>query len=100
MTKQPTSMEGSIPPTGEPAIFIEEDKAFIARVSKAKKVAIDVSRKGQAAAHAALRSRRIRSGQVPADAEEVVSADFAKAQKSRTRGCGSSFRAVTVAAAR
>ncbi|MBX3698027.1 MAG: hypothetical protein KF811_09460 [Dokdonella sp.] len=43
----PVSMEGSIPPTGEPAIFIEEDKAFIARVGKAKKVAIDVTEKGK-----------------------------------------------------
>ena len=43
----PTSMEGSIPPTGEPAIFIEEDKAFIAKVGKARKVAIEVAEKGQ-----------------------------------------------------
>ncbi|MEZ5460246.1 hypothetical protein [Dokdonella sp.] len=43
----PTSMEGSIPPTGEPAIFIEEDKAFIARVGKSKTVDIEVSEKGK-----------------------------------------------------
>lgn len=43
----PTTMEGSIPPTGEPAIFIEEDKAFIARVAKAKTVAIEVNEKGK-----------------------------------------------------
>ncbi|MFZ1391852.1 MAG: hypothetical protein WAS23_09710 [Dokdonella sp.] len=43
----PMSMEGSIPPTGEPAIFIEEDKAFIAKVGKAKKVAIEVAEKGK-----------------------------------------------------
>jgi hypothetical protein len=38
---------GSIPPTGEPAIFIEEDKAFIARLEKARIVAIDVAEKGK-----------------------------------------------------
>lgn len=37
---------GSIPPTGEPAIFIEEDKAFIARLEKAKRVSIDTEQKG------------------------------------------------------
>lgn len=45
----PTSMEGSIPPTGEPAIFIEEDKAFIARVGKSKTVDIEVAEKGKPA---------------------------------------------------
>lgn len=34
--------KATIPPTGEPALFIDEDKAFIARVLKTKKVAIDV----------------------------------------------------------
>jgi hypothetical protein len=38
---------GSIPPTGEPAIFIEEDKAFIADIQKARTVAIDVTEKGK-----------------------------------------------------
>ncbi|MGB0132510.1 hypothetical protein [Dokdonella sp.] len=42
-----TSMEGSIPPTGEPAIFIEEDKAFIAKAGKAKTVDIEVAEKGK-----------------------------------------------------
>ncbi len=41
------SMEGSIPPTGEPAIFIEEDKRFIAEVAKSKKVDIEVHDKGK-----------------------------------------------------
>ena len=44
---KPTTMEGSIPPTGEPAIFIEEDKKFIAQVGKSKKVAIEVMVKGK-----------------------------------------------------
>ena len=34
--------KATIPPTGEPALFIDDDKAFIARVLKTKKVAIDV----------------------------------------------------------
>ena len=42
-----TSMEGSIPPTGEPAIFIEEDKAFIAKAGKSKAVEIEVNEKGK-----------------------------------------------------
>ncbi len=40
------TMEGSIPPTGEPAIFIEEDKRFIAEVEKSRKVDIEVHGKG------------------------------------------------------
>ncbi len=43
----PTSLLASIPPTGEPAIFIEEDKAFIAKLGKARVVAIDVAEKGR-----------------------------------------------------
>jgi len=34
--------KATIPPTGEPALFIDDDKTFIARALKAKKVAIDV----------------------------------------------------------
>lgn len=41
------NMEGSIPPTGEPAIFIEEDKAFIAQAEKSKTVDIEVTEKGK-----------------------------------------------------
>jgi hypothetical protein len=44
----PSPLEGSIPPTGEPAIFIEEDKAFLKRMQAAKRVAIDVNEKGRA----------------------------------------------------
>jgi hypothetical protein len=35
-------MKATIPPTGEPALFIDDDKGFIARILKTKKVAIDV----------------------------------------------------------
>jgi len=35
----------SIPPTGEPAIFIEDDKAFIAKVAKSRTVSIQVQPK-------------------------------------------------------
>jgi len=34
--------KATIPPTGEPALFIDDEEAFIARAQKAKKVAIDV----------------------------------------------------------
>ena len=44
---KPITLDGSIPPTGEPAIFIEEDKKFIAQVEKAKSVAIEVTVKGK-----------------------------------------------------
>lgn len=44
---KPVTLEGSIPPTGEPAIFIEEYKPFVKRMQEAKRVAIDVSEKGQ-----------------------------------------------------
>jgi len=36
-------MKATIPPTGEPALFIDDDKAFIAKIQKAKNVAIDVT---------------------------------------------------------
>ncbi len=39
-------MKATIPPTGEPALFIDDDKAFIARLEKAQKVSIDVTIKG------------------------------------------------------
>ena len=36
-------MKATIPPTGEPALFIDDDKVFIARMEKARTVAIDVT---------------------------------------------------------
>jgi hypothetical protein len=39
-------MKATIPPTGEPALFIDDDKGFIARLEKSQKVAIDVTVKG------------------------------------------------------
>lgn len=41
-------MKGSIPPTGEPAIFIEDDATFIARLEKAKTITFEVTPKGKA----------------------------------------------------
>ncbi|HEX6832255.1 MAG TPA: hypothetical protein VF132_01870 [Rudaea sp.] len=38
-------MKAVIPPTGEPALFIDDDKGFIARMEKAKKVAITATLK-------------------------------------------------------
>jgi len=36
-------MKATIPPTGEPALFIDDDKGFIAKMEKAQKVSIDVN---------------------------------------------------------
>jgi len=38
-------MKATIPPTGEPALFIDDDKGFIARLAKTKTVAIGVTLK-------------------------------------------------------
>jgi hypothetical protein len=42
-------MKATIPPTGEPALFIDDDKGFIAKMQKAKAVAIDATIKGEGA---------------------------------------------------
>jgi hypothetical protein len=42
-------MQATIPPTGEPALFIDDDKGFIARLEKAKTVAVGVNVKGAGA---------------------------------------------------
>lgn len=42
-------MKATIPPTGEPALFIDDDKGFIARLEKAKTVAVGVNVKGAGA---------------------------------------------------
>ena len=39
-------MRATIPPTGEPALFIDDDKGFIAKLEKAQTVAIGVNVKG------------------------------------------------------
>ncbi|MHB8447923.1 MAG: hypothetical protein ACYC9P_08360 [Rudaea sp.] len=39
-------MKATIPPTGEPALFIDDDKGFIAKLEKAKTVAVGVNVKG------------------------------------------------------
>jgi hypothetical protein len=39
-------MKATIPPTGEPALFIDDDKGFIVRLEKAKTIAIGVNVKG------------------------------------------------------
>lgn len=40
-------MKATIPPTGEPALFIDDDKGFIAKMEQAKNVAIDVTLKDE-----------------------------------------------------
>lgn len=42
-------MKATIPPTGEPALFIDIDKGFIAKMLKAKTVSIDAAIKGEGA---------------------------------------------------
>jgi hypothetical protein len=43
----PQRMKATVPPTGEPALFIDDDKAFIARMRKAKTVSIEATIKGE-----------------------------------------------------
>jgi len=45
----PQRMKATIPPTGEPALFIDDDKGLIAKMEKAKTVAIGVNVKGAGA---------------------------------------------------
>ena len=40
-------LKAYLPETGEPAIFISDDKAFIAKMDKAEKVSFDVTPKGK-----------------------------------------------------
>jgi len=42
-------MKATIPPTGEPALFIDDDKGFSAKMLKARSVAIDATIKGEGA---------------------------------------------------
>lgn len=43
---KPQHMKATIPPTGEPALFIDDDKGFIARLEKAKTITVGVKLKG------------------------------------------------------
>ncbi|GAA0715867.1 hypothetical protein [Dokdonella soli] len=43
----PTKIKAYLPPTGEPALFISDDKAFIARLGATQKISIDVTEKGK-----------------------------------------------------
>jgi hypothetical protein len=45
----PQRIRAHLPETGEPAIFISDDRAFIAKLSKAQKVSIDATLKGKGA---------------------------------------------------
>jgi hypothetical protein len=42
-------MKATIPPTGEPALFIDDDKGFIGKMLKAKSVSIDATISGEGA---------------------------------------------------
>jgi hypothetical protein len=45
----PQRLKAHLPETGEPAIFISDDRAFIAKMDKARKIAFDVVEKGKGA---------------------------------------------------
>ena len=45
----PMRMKAYLPETGEPAIFISDDRDFIVRMDKAQRVAFDVNLKGKGA---------------------------------------------------
>ena len=61
---RPQRMKAHLPETGEPAIFISDDRGFIAKMDKAQKVSIDVVVKGKGTADAGLRSRRLRRREI------------------------------------
>lgn len=44
---QPVKLKAYLPPSGEPAMFISDDKAFLARLADTQKLAIDVVEKGK-----------------------------------------------------
>ncbi|HET7924349.1 MAG TPA: hypothetical protein VFL30_05585 [Rhodanobacteraceae bacterium] len=44
----PVKVKAYAPPTGEPAIFISDDRAFIAKMDQAEKVSFEVTPKGKA----------------------------------------------------
>lgn len=44
---KPARLKAYLPPTGEPAMFISDDKALIARLAGTRKLAIDVTEKGK-----------------------------------------------------
>ena len=43
---KPQKIAAYLPDTGEPALFIKDDKGFIARLQQAKTVSVDVTIKG------------------------------------------------------
>lgn len=43
----PKRMKAYLPETGEPALFISDDKAFLDRIGSAQKIAVDVVEKGR-----------------------------------------------------
>ncbi|HEY0231196.1 MAG TPA: hypothetical protein VGC55_08085 [Dokdonella sp.] len=44
----PQRVSAYAPPSGEPAVFIKDDKAFLAKLAGAQKIGVDVSEKGKA----------------------------------------------------
>jgi hypothetical protein len=46
---QPQKLKAYLPPSGEPALFIRDDEAFIARLARTQKLTLEVRMKGGAA---------------------------------------------------
>ncbi len=44
---KPAKIAAYLPDTGEPALFIKDDKAFIAKLAQTRKISIDVTEKGK-----------------------------------------------------
>jgi len=44
---KPAKLKAYLPPTGEPAMFINDDKALVARLAGTRKLSIDVTEKGK-----------------------------------------------------
>ena len=66
----PQRMKATIPPTGEPALFIDDDKGFIAKLEKAKTVAIDVNVKDAGAFRAEFEVGGFDPARLPAKAKK------------------------------
>ncbi len=45
----PVRLKASLPPTGEPAVFIEDERVFLNRLQKARELGIEVKPRGAAA---------------------------------------------------
>jgi hypothetical protein len=63
-------MKAYLPETGEPAIFISDERGFIAKMSKAQKIAFDVALKGKGAQTLEFEVGGYDSGKFPAPSKK------------------------------